>query len=70
MSSQYNSCWDDLTFPATAINPPGAASDPGRETTTGLLLFDAAGVELIYCLAQMPHKWKEGTAIQLFQHRG
>jgi hypothetical protein len=68
MSSQYNSSWDDLTFPATAINPPGAASDPGREATTGLLLFDASAVELIYCLAQMPHRWKEGTAIRPHVH--
>ena len=67
-SSQYNTSWDDLTFPATAINPPGAASDPDRETTTGLLLFDAAATELIYCLAQIPHRWKEGSALHPHVH--
>lgn len=60
--------WDDLKFPATAINPPGAASDPDVEATTGLLLFDPGGTELIYALAQMPHAWLEGTEIRPHLH--
>jgi len=60
--------WDDLRFPATAINPPGQVSDPDVEATTGLLLFDAAGTELIYALAQMPHSWKEGSEISPHVH--
>lgn len=67
-SSEYQSNWDDLKFPATAINPPGAASDPDRESTSGMLLFDAAGTELIYALAQMPHGWKEGSTISPHVH--
>ena len=55
--------WDDLRSPATAINPPGAASDPDVEATTGLLLFRAGGTELIYVFQQMPHSWKEGSPI-------
>jgi hypothetical protein len=60
--------WEDFRYPATAINPPGAASDPDREATTGLLLFDASGTELIYVLAQMPHAWVEGSSIRPHVH--
>jgi len=55
--------WDDLRFPSQGINPPGAASDPDVESTTGLLLFAAAGTETIAGVAQMPHAWNEGTVI-------
>jgi hypothetical protein len=67
-TTQYHPSWDDLKAPATAINPPGAASDPDRETTTGLLLFAANGTELVYLLLQMPHSWKEGSAISPHVH--
>ena len=60
--------WDDLKFPATAINPPGQASDPDVEATSGLLLFAAAGTELVYALAQMPHHWEEGSDIKPHVH--
>ena len=60
--------WDDLKFPATAINPPGQASDPDREATSGLLLFAAGGTELVYALAQMPHKWAEGNTLHPHVH--
>lgn len=55
--------WDDLRFPAQGLNLPGAASDPDVETNTGFFLFAAASTETIAGLAQMPHSWKEGTAI-------
>jgi len=55
--------WEDLRFPVQAINPPGQASDPDVETTTGMLLFAAASTELVFGVAQMPHAWKEGTTI-------
>ena len=67
----YDSQWEDLRFPAQAINPAGQASPPGVETTgvaSGLLLFDAAGVEIVAGLAQMPHGWDEGTAISPHVH--
>lgn len=60
--------WDDLRFPATAINPPGQASDPDVEAASGLLLFAATGTELVYLLAQMPHCWEEGTAVSPHVH--
>lgn len=55
--------WEDLKFPVQAINPPGQASDPDVEATTGALLFDAAATELVYGVAQMPHAWEEGSYI-------
>ena len=60
--------WDDLRTPATAINPPGQASDPGVEAASGLLLFDAGGTELVYILHQMPHEWREGSVITPHVH--
>jgi hypothetical protein len=63
-----NTYWDDLRFPVQAINPPGAASDPDRDSTDGTFLFDAGSTELLMGIAQMPHKWKEGTAIDPHVH--
>ena len=60
--------WDDDKFPATAINPPGAASDPDRDPASGLLLFDATKTELVFALQQLPHKWREGTPISPHIH--
>lgn len=60
--------WDDLRFPATGINPPGAPSDPSRDNQTGLLDFSANSENVITALAQMPHKWLEGSAIRPHLH--
>lgn len=63
-----DTAWDDLRFPVQAINPPGQASDPDLEATTGMLLFAAAGTELVFGVAQMPHAWNEGTSIYPHVH--
>jgi hypothetical protein len=55
--------YEDLRFPAAGINPPGAASDPDRDTGDGCLLFDKASTEVIAGQAQAPHKWKKGSAM-------
>lgn len=60
--------WEDLRFPATAINPPGLASDPGFDTTNGGFLFDAAGTELLFLVAQLPHAYKPGTGLKPHVH--
>ena len=60
--------WEDLRFPASAVNPPGLVSDPDLDPTTGLYLFDAASTELIYIFVQMPHSWKEGSEISPHVH--
>lgn len=65
---QYDEAWDDLRFPAQAINPPGGVNDADVETTTGLLLFDAGTTEIAMGVAQMPHAWDEETAINPHIH--
>lgn len=63
-----NTSWDDFRFPASGINPPGLGSDPDRETSTGLLLFDSASTEIIAGVAQLPHAWKETSDISPHVH--
>ena len=55
--------WDDMRFPAAAANPPGLASDPDFDTTNGGWLFAAAGTELLFFAAQIPHSWYEGSTL-------
>ena len=63
-----NTVWDDLRFPAVGIDPPGAVSDPSRDTTDGRLVFSASAVNTIAIQAQLPHAWKEGSAIRPHLH--
>jgi len=60
--------WDDLRFPATGINPPGAASDPTRNTTTGLLEFSDSATNIIAGVAQLPHTWKLESTLKPHIH--
>lgn len=62
--------WEDLTFPATGLNPPGAVSDPDRDPDDGTLLFDAGSTEIIVGVAQMRHRWIEGSTIHPHIHWG
>ena len=57
--------WEDLRFPASGINPLGAASDPSRSNVTGMLEFSGTADNLIAGAAQMPHGWLEGSAKKL-----
>jgi len=60
--------WDDLRFPVSAINPPGLASDPDVDNTNGYFLFDAAGTELVFLVAQLPHSYKPGSTLRPHLH--
>ena len=60
--------WDDLRFPVQGINPPGAASDPTRNTTTGLLEVAKNATNIITGVAQMPHAWKSETDVEAHIH--
>ena len=60
--------WDDLRAPATAINPPGQASDPDWDNTNGGYLFDADRTEQLWIIMQMPHTYKEGSNIRPHVH--
>lgn len=61
-------CWDDLTFPASGINLPGAGGEPTRDATTGYLEFPATGTTTFVVHPQMRHKWKEGSVISPHVH--
>ena len=73
----YNdTVWEDLRFPAAALKL-GGIKDPGYVKiadngagSTGVFLyhFDAASEEELFCTAQMPHRWKEGTSINPHVH--
>lgn len=63
-----DTAWDDLRFPASGINPPGVASDPARSVITGLLEFSATADNIIAGVAQMPHSWKPGSAVEPHIH--
>jgi hypothetical protein len=60
--------WDDLRFPAQGINPPGAASDPGVDSATGLLVFSGLQDNVIVGAAQMPHTWLPGSVVRPHIH--
>lgn len=60
--------WNDLRFSATAINPPGAVTDPDWDATSGGWLFDANGTETLYIIGQLPHTWLEGSVLKPHVH--
>jgi hypothetical protein len=64
--------WDDLRFPAQAINPAGAAAAPTVDDTLanfpGTLLFSGSAENVICGVAQMPHAWSRGTPIRPHIH--
>jgi hypothetical protein len=60
--------WKDLRFPAQGINPAGSAAPPEVSTTTGMLMFDKAGTEIIAGVAQMPHGWKSASNVSPHVH--
>lgn len=63
-----NIFYDDLRAPATAVNPPGAASDPDWDSTNIGYLFDAGSTEVLQIIMQMPHTWAEGEDIEPHVH--
>ena len=64
----FSGIWEDLKFPSQGINPPGAASDPDLEATTGLWLFANVVTMTLAGVAQMPHSWRQESAISPHIH--
>jgi hypothetical protein len=64
--------WDDLRFPAQAINPVGALAPPAVDEVEtgfpGVFLFSGSQDNMISGIAQMPHAWSKGTAIRPHVH--
>ena len=60
--------WEDLRFPATAVNIAGPAKAPTWDTTNIGLAFEPSAVNDIQGIAQLPHSWREGTNIRPHIH--
>ena len=56
-----------LVFHSQDINVKGS-SDPGRDTTSGLLEFDGSSTEEIAGVAMLPRQFKHGSAISPVVH--
>jgi hypothetical protein len=55
--------YDDVRVEASGINPPGAAADPTRNTTTGLLEFSGSADNIICAQTELPHDWVKGSLV-------
>ena len=61
--------WEDLRFPATAINPAGAVTAMTFDTTNlGFAAMNSSSTQSIAIIAQMPHSWKVGSEIHPHIH--
>lgn len=58
-----DSTWDDLRFPATAINPHGTSSDPSFDVSNIGYTFTNGSTNVLYIVGQFPHKWLGGSII-------
>ncbi len=74
-SPLFGAAWDDLRFPATmlrvgASNPPSwvawrddGSGSPGVLSLSFADQTVAGNEEQVWLIAQMPHAWREGTAV-------
>jgi hypothetical protein len=65
----YEEQWDDLRVPASSVKILGSANIPYWDTFIGvtqILRFDAS--DQVFFNLQLPHGWKEGTAIKPHVH--
>lgn len=60
--------WDDLKFPATAVNPPGQASDPTWDIITPGWRFAPGKTEILHLVGQLPHTYAEGSELRPHIH--
>jgi hypothetical protein len=60
--------WDDLRFPAQAVNPVGAASDPTWDVDNIGWGFSASATNMVQIVAQIPHAWKIGSELRPHIH--
>jgi len=66
--SYTDSYFDDLRFQAGGFNPAGSTAPATVNTTTGLLDFSGTADNIMGGVAQMPHCWKQGTALSPHLH--
>jgi len=64
-----NTVWEDLRFPASAINPAGAANPMTYDSTNlGFTAANGAGDTYIAVIGQMPHSYKFGSDLHPHLH--
>lgn len=64
----YGLRWDDLRFPASAINPAGSTAPASVDTDDGSLSFAGNSDQICAGIAQMPHAWKQESPIHPHLH--
>lgn len=60
--------FEDISIPATLINPTGSLSPPGTDTTDGGFLFDSASTEIVSLITRLPNTWASETSIRFRVH--
>ena len=61
--------WDDLRFPASSVRVGSAQPASEQAYRGGIVLSFASNADnSIYFIAQMPHRWKEHSDIELHLH--
>lgn len=60
--------WDDLRFPSSALNPAGSPTAMSSDVNNGWLTAGATGTAVIFCIAQLPHCWLEGSTLYPHVH--
>lgn len=60
--------YDDLRFPAQAINPVGLAAPPTQDSATGFWKFSKTATNTVAGFAQLPHGWAAETDLSAHIH--
>lgn len=60
--------WDDVLVPLTQTKIGANGKPDFDETNIGYLFPQNDATEILYVIAQMPHKWKEGSTIYPHVH--
>lgn len=70
LASQEALLWEDLRFPAEAINQTGPANAPTPDTSNfyGGLIFSGSAENDVAFNVQMPHGYKNGTSLIPHMH--
>jgi len=59
--STYGTYWDDLRFPAQAINPTGLVALPAWDSTNLGWSFSGTEDQMLHIIGQLPHSYEEGA---------
>jgi hypothetical protein len=60
--------WEDLRFPATVLRSNPVNENPALQLDPVGRLFRHNATDTVYLIAQLPHSWRAGTALQPHVH--